>query len=268
VTVFQGFLSGNGQTSTSVEPVLALDATNIYFGSDVGVMTLPKVGGTPTAIPGTTLPTAMAFDSTNVYWYFASSGVVMSAPKDGGTLITVVSSPVSVGDAPIAVDDTNLYYSTQTGLMSVPKGGGGIPVKLASNIANGVVVNGTTIYLLIYGVSSIVASVPVDGGTVTTLASFSNQGQQVMPGCPVLAIDSTNAYWVFESAAGSGKVAGSGTIMTVPLDGGAATTLVSGTAVGVSPYCVAVDSSSVYWTAQVFDPSTQSSPGAVMKVSK
>ena len=77
---------------------------------------------------------------------------------------------------------------------------------------------------------SMVMKAPIGGGTATMLAS--------PPSAVAIAIDSANLYWT----SGVGR---SGSIMSVPLAGGALTTLDPST--GTNPGSIAVDSTSVYW---------------------
>jgi hypothetical protein len=69
-----------------------------------------------------------------------------------------------------------------------------------------------------------------------------------------IAIDSTNVYWTDDWA---------GTLMAVPLGGGAPTTLAEGDDFGG----IAVDETSVYWTNEVgLIPELYPNGGTVMKV--
>jgi len=82
-----------------------------------------------------------------------------------------------------------------------------------------------------------VKKIPIAGGVASTIASTSGQAQ---PGS--IAVDATTVYWT-SSIDWSAKAA-NGTIMKVPIGGGASTTAASGQ---VTPTSVAVDAANIYW---------------------
>jgi len=186
---------------------------------------------------------AMAVDSTSVYWIDPVVDVIARVALGGGAVTTLVAG---TGLTDIAVDATSVYWTTNglgpVGAVVKMPLGGGAPTTLASGVSGiAVAIDATSIYWI--DSSGDIAKVALDGGATMTLAS----GQI---GEAAIAVDATSVYWTIT---GSGT---DGTIVKVPLGGGAVTTLASAQ---LSPTSIAVDATSVYWT-------NSSSVGAIMKV--
>jgi hypothetical protein len=99
---------------------IAVDATNVYYGTAASLMTVPIGGGTPVAIasgPDVAFPAAIALDSANVYWTNQDANdlstgtlgsAVMKASLSGGDPQTLASEEGIPGD--LAVDTTGAYW--------------------------------------------------------------------------------------------------------------------------------------------------------------
>jgi hypothetical protein len=146
---------------------------------------------------------------------------------------TTVASASAVG---IALDASNVYWVDDTAsVFSVPKAGG-MPTMLfagpgGGNAGGGIAVDATAAYF-VWDYSKIV-KVPLGGSASADL----DQGHEAFG---TVAIDRTNAYWW-----------NAGSIMSIPLVGGTATTLATST--GPSPgfgWAIAIDAYNVYWATR------------------
>jgi hypothetical protein len=150
----------------------------------------------------------------------------------------------------IAVDDTNVYWTTWGGstVMKCPVGGclDG-PTTLASDerYAEAVTVAGSTLCWLDSSSLGSVVTLPVGGGRPTTIA-MTTYGAGI-------AVAGGDVYW---SSLGTGPGT-TGTILRTALGGGATATVASGLS---SPWAIAVAGDSVYWVDAV-----GTSVGAVLR---
>jgi len=181
---------------------LAVDATNFYYGGNNGRLYEMPIVGAPKATlltnvnHGVAVFGGIAVDATAVYWTASNYGnVVGKIPTGGGTPVAL-ANPLSEPQG-IALDATNVYFTTEAGeVVSVPKGGGA-SVTLASTpgTALAIAVDGANIYWIASeptdGATSSVLKVPVGGGSVTTLASM----QPTVDAPLSVAVDETSVYW-------------------------------------------------------------------------
>ena len=221
-------------------------------------------------------------DDSNVYWVVDRAnddgGSVMSVPKTGGIPTTVAT--VSVAPSRIAINDTNIYWTTcpdQAGdLLTVAKTGGTVTTLDTGYCFSGLVADATRVYYGNYSTYT-VWSVASTGGKPSQIGPNQNR-----PG--TMAQDDAYVYWVNNAPDGSvvkAAKAGGGPIaitsnqafpqsiavdatnvywslrdehslVTAPIEGGTVTTIITGydTFSGL-----AIDGSNLYWTATSYSDS-------------
>jgi hypothetical protein len=152
----------------------------------------------------------------------------------------------------IAVSAANVYWTQSNSaalgtVMMVPVDGG-MPLTLATGqdapTPIAITVDGTSVYWT--DASGLIETVPLTGGAVTTLVGgpeSAGYGQGIATG-------SSTVYWTAVGPSVEG-------VMQVPIGGGPVMTLVS----SPTPYAVAADTTSVYWTNNY-----GTIPGTVMRL--
>jgi hypothetical protein len=98
-----------------------VDATHVYWTTDVAVMKVPVNGGAPTILAsGQKFPGGIVVDAANVYWTNGwDVGTVMKVPLGGGTPTILASGQVTPGA--IAVDATSVYWTSGDSVRKAPK---------------------------------------------------------------------------------------------------------------------------------------------------
>jgi hypothetical protein len=197
--------------------------------------------------------------------------VCTEAPKPtcaGGYCATALGSTGFTG-ARLAVDATNVYWTTISAVMQAPIAGGNATTLESGQMPQAIAVDATNVYFTSALLNSALLSVPIGGGTPKTLSptfggnfiavragyiygTLGNGGGATGPsvgrlatsgGTPVplgtspgalngLTVDATNLYWATASAVLKAPIGG----------GGTTTTLVTGNG---SP--LAVDTNNLYY---------------------
>ncbi len=210
VTVLAG-----GTPALDLTGTLAADAQRFYFGasdgSDNGIYSLPRSGGTPVKIAdtGDGVAAGMTINATALYWLDEQDPtqsykrMVMSVPLAGGTPTVVAGTDEATS---VAADDTSVYWTAGMGLPDGPPDVGAV------------------------------FSVPIAGGTPTILAA----GRQY----PVaLTTDGASLYWLELGQTHVDCSPGPGSVTKLALGGGAPETIVTGL---VSAHALGVAGSNVY----------------------
>lgn len=241
---------------------------------------LSTAGGT---VANGARPQNMVLDSTTVYWTDFLGGTVMSVPKVGGVASTLASGVPYPID--IAVDATTVYFTDANGLESAALIGARVVTNLSGSQTQGVALSASTVLFSEHALGAI-AALPkgTDAGAISTLVTgesgptfvaldsqniyWTDQNgtvgsvrqalldggnpQQLAPGDPAtspLVVDTSAVYWAEPT---------NGLILSVPIGGGAVTTIAQQQ---TAPEGIAVDAHFVYWTE-----ATQN--GAVVKAAK
>ena len=185
-------------------PLLAADATHLYFTSGTTIKRLPVgPGGQPGVVVRGVVPDGLASDGAFVYWVSRDPlvSVVVRAPVAGGTSEVVASASSPPGECRLAIDATHVYWSDGGGTVRRVSKGGGTPVAIGQfyRVAE-MASDGVRLFLVADG---FVRSMPVAGGAVQTIGA----------GAPAqLAFDQDHVFWVVTTrlwaASKSGEVLG------------------------------------------------------------
>jgi hypothetical protein len=225
---------------------IALDDTNVYWASQgqgsAPVGKVPKSGGPSTTLDGIS-SSYVAIDATRVYTTGDSQGLVVACAKTGCSDNPATIASVQGGLGPVAVDDTNIYWSSETGggvgavIVKAPLAGGAPTTLVSGPFVSGPLPLALSSRILFYaGVAGTGAgpgglmSVSTDGGEPTLL-----YGQNLANTVLAITADAKNVYF-----------SDNGSVVQIPIGGGAATTLASNEG---RVFGIAFDATRVYWTA-------------------
>jgi hypothetical protein len=185
---------------------------------------------------------ALAIDATNVYWATtnnASIGTVWKTPIGGGQSATIVSGMLN--PTVLAIDPANVYWCDSReahDVVSAPLAGGGTTTLFGGGMSPyDLAVGSSAVYFWVAPSGSAAqlteASLDggaLDGGAPSTLATAAIEGP--------LAIGGSTLYWADQN----------GDVGSIPLAGGSAMTLVTGSASNYVEGNIVVDATSVYWS--------------------
>lgn len=231
---------------------IALDGEYVYWANsatDGSIVRVPDLGGTvSTLAEGVRFASALAVDSSNLYWTSVEEGALVSMPVSGGDVATMahnLSQPWAV-----AVDVGNVYAVTNEvsgSVYAVPIGGSTtVTLATAQAQATDVAVDDGRVYW----------SSQTDGKIQSTsrdrIAPVTLEISKTASKVGAIALDADNVYWV-------GTDVGSA-VGKVPKVGGTAAILSNRP--GADPQRLVVDDGFVYWT----ETGIVSTGGQVLKI--
>ncbi|HKF97601.1 MAG TPA: hypothetical protein VKB20_05050, partial [Steroidobacteraceae bacterium] len=192
---------------------------------------VPLGGGVvSTVVAGLDAPAALDADAGNLVW--TELWRVGAAPA-AGSPVTTLASGIANSLTRIAADQNNLYILDGELIKAVPLAGGKVERLTAAiavignpgpgpvNVNGDIVTDGTNVYWTADETGLTVQSVPVTGGAPVTLA-VDALDTSAQPCYWRIAVDAQNVYWT--SSETTSPVGCS--VKKVPLNGGAATTVV------------------------------------------
>lgn len=235
-------------------------------------------------------------DANNVYWV---DSAVRAAAIDGGGVTTLSSSVQTTawGNASIAIDDTNVYWSNALTVVSVPKDGGSALDLTDGSLggqggyASGLVVRGASAVwawgsgALKGPYSGAVIETPLDAGASVALTETFGPHLYEMTADDAGIYFGGNGLWALPpdggDAASSIPIAAiptdvegisldaqrvfwtsyysEGAVASAPRDGGPSVTLVTG---GWIPGSIVIDGAQMYWTVAA---GNSPAPGGIMR---
>lgn len=231
VIVLAGCTGGSGKHTAPTDSQLADGTPDAMMLADA-----PQSGsgsGSVEVVAMGSIPFAITVDATSVYWTDTALQTLKSIPVAGGTATTLATNLVQ--PYYLAHDDASVYWGLDQDILAKIPLAGGTPVQL--QMSDGALNTALTLdathvfhtedYTVPQDCSIVV--VPKAGGTPVTLASGGSWNHPTG-----MAVAGATVFF---------GVASPGAILTVPVAGGATSTLVS----GIAPYAMAADATNVYW---------------------
>lgn len=246
---------------------IASDGAFLYFlgarfvssptkGTTLSVQKIPVGGGSPVLVGSVTYPKQqyggeqLALDDTNVYFASQDLGAIERVPKAGGTPTKLVDEP-GVSQM-LAVDDTDVVWSTYTSIKRAPKSGlpdGGTPATVAPFASRFLLEGGAVVAWGGTGNEPQLVSVPNGGGAATTIATM----PAAFPSTGLLAADATRYF----------TVTSGGALISIAKSGGAQTTLGAQSGSDATGSALSVDDRSAWFTTDfVFTATVWRAPTA------
>ncbi len=213
-------------------------------------------------------PSSVAVDSDFVYWTQtgtpaggnpSANGYVVKAPLAGGKPITIADHRLGPGSIAVDPGPDGYVYWTDNGLASTPNSGA--ILKLSKGMDGGTTITLTTadypsfiavsqgnVYWAAGQPGAIEVYTLSADGTSPAPVSITPASYEVIGG---VAADSSNVYWTVGGGGGRGLV------MSVPINGSAATTLATDLD---EPGAITFDTNFIYWADSLNGSITRLSP--------
>jgi hypothetical protein len=220
----------------------------------------------PVYLVGGTSTRGIAVDSADVYW-IDDGGNVRKGPLSGGSSSTLCSVP-NGGQGIAVLGSTLYFTDFQTNVWTVSTSGGTptkVTSIASGTLTSAIAVDATNVYFTTWHPSNpgFVYQVPLAGGSATQLGSglvYPNVSS-VWPAPFNVAVGGGYVYWTNPGATSADN---SGTVVRAPIGGsGTPQTLASGQAY---PWAIALDANdNVYWT-NLGTKANNYADGSVMKL--
>jgi hypothetical protein len=235
-------------TATSPIASITLDPTYVYWtigGSGGSIWQADRTTLTPASLGGGLDSPLIIKVSPGPYIAWSALG---AGAGTGSVSLEYTGAPTLVGTSltspfGVAIDTISVYW--------VSSAGGGVTVQSeplsligantlgtapgAALVPQGMAVNATSIYFVASGPGAGLFELPLTGGTPTQIWTGDSTSQPID-----VALDGSNVYWTDQ---------GDGNVYSMPLAGGAVTTMAMKGTMGITgPYFIAVDSTNVYFS--------------------
>jgi hypothetical protein len=247
---------------------LALDGTSAFWWSDQAIRRAPKAGGAA-AVLATSQTRGFTLDSTHVFWTTYGGGTVMRVPKDGSGAAETLAGGLSA-PSQIATDGTNVYWLDVEGLLKMKNAVGALPSLFSADsyVHSGIGIDADNLYWM-NGSFQIVSRAKA-GGLLTGLATADGIPKPLVVDAGVIYFGSDSfegGLWkvsvgggdltqLAAASAGVGVDADSvyfakdGAVMKLAKGGGKPVKLAATAGGGFGGFCVAADSTHVFWIEQ------------------
>jgi len=224
-------------TGESFPRHIAVDANNIYWTTETDIRKMPITGGSPATLatsPGGLQ--SIAVDAHYVYWTTGWSRL-MRVSLDGSEVTELVDdSAMSYGFSAIALDATHIYWSSRGELgpnmgsvSKIPLEGGPITtLATGQSDPSRIAVDANNVYWTNVGDFNEnvgLMKVPIDGGDPVTLVSTKSSAYAQYAAVAGVFVDEQSIYWTSQGTQEYDHY--DGTVMKMPVEGGAPTTIAS-----------------------------------------
>jgi hypothetical protein len=241
---------------------LATDGAFVYFtardsSAERGsIVKTPAAGGASVVLAEPADPYAIAVDADSVYFTSYSTGAVSKVSKQGGPIVVLTEPDTSTSSAAgLAIDDTDVYFTSTAGIFRVSKSGGKTTLFAKdTNRADAIVADATHVYWLGRGTTSElvgdVRKASKSSGAIETLgtAPLFREGSTWS-----LAADDDSLYLPDRRGGKVYRMAKSnGDVHLVTASAG-------------HPFSLATDGTYVYWTDVGVDPAASVEPEPLVR---
>ncbi|MDB4996595.1 MAG: putative secreted protein [Myxococcaceae bacterium] len=241
---------------------VATDGAFVYFtardssANRGSVVKTPVGGGASIVLAEVEDPYAIAVDGESVYFTSYSDGAVSKVSKLGGAITVLTTADTSSSSAAgLAIDDTDVYFTSTSGIFRVSKAGGKTTLFAEdTNGADAIVADATNVYWLGRGTTSeLIGNVRKASKTTGAIETLGTAPLFREGSTWSLAQDDDSLYLPDRRGGKVYRLAKSnGDVHLVTASAG-------------HPFSLASDGTYVYWTDVGVDPSTGVEPEPLVR---